>query len=65
MKKNNVFKKFDIKAKKKEFIKKNKEVISDLEDVLTNKEITLEREKESIKYCIMLLEESNKKLGAI
>lgn len=65
MKKNNIFKKFDMKAKKKEFIIKNKEVISDLQDILLNKEVTLEREEESIKYCIFLLEQSNEKLGVI
>ena len=65
MKTNNIFKKFDMKAKKIEFINKNKVVISDLEDILVNKEITLLREEESIKYCISLLEQTNKKLGVI
>lgn len=65
MKKNNIFKNFNIKAKKLEIINKNKLVISDLQDILVNKEVTLAREEESIKYCILLLEQSNKKLGVI
>lgn len=35
-------------------------IISDLEDVLTNKEITLEREKESIEICINIISELEK-----
>ena len=65
MKKNNIFKNFNIKAKNIEIINKNKLVISDLQDILFNKEVTLAREEESIKYCILLLEQSNKKLGVI
>ena len=52
MKKNNIFKKFVIKSNKKETINQNKEV-------------SLDREEESIKYCILLLEQINEKLGVI
>lgn len=65
MKKNNIFRNFNIKAKKIETINQNKVVISDLQDILVNKEVTLAREEESIKYCILLLEQINEKLGVI
>ena len=65
MKKNNIFKKFVIKSNKKETINQNKEVISDLQDILLTKEVSLDREEESIKYCILLLEQINEKLGVI
>ncbi len=68
MKKNNIFNKFNMRAREedKQFvIIKNKEEIKDLQNILANKKITLEKEERTIIDLILLLEQINKKLGGI